>query len=74
MSPDQETQIRKNIGDYIKFAKKDGVIGMSVANLKQVTTTKGVTIPVGEYHREFERLAAEVAKKLKFQVGHDGQK
>ncbi len=60
--------IEKNISDTIKALKKDQVTGMSVANLFQVTPTKGVMCPVPMYRPEFERLAYIVAKRLKFDL------
>lgn len=63
-----EKTLTQNIRSTITKAKRRGVVGMSLANLKQCTPTTGLTCPPGEYHREFPRVAAQVAARLSFPV------
>ena len=51
-----------NIRQSVKRAKQRGITGMSLANLKQVTPTKGLTCEVGMYHTIFPEVARKVAK------------
>ncbi len=60
--------LTRNIRQTIRKAKKAGTVGMSLANLKQITPTTGLTCDPGEYHREFPRIAAQVAARLSFPV------
>jgi|TARA_R100000479_G_scaffold174589_2_gene123172 hypothetical protein len=66
-------QLEKNITDAIKTAKRDGVVGMSMQNLKQVTRTSGLKISVYEYHRTFEEVAKQVAKRIRFSIIEGGE-
>ena len=61
-------QLEKNIADAIKTAKRNGVVGMSMQNLKQVTRTSGLKISVSEYHNTFDEVAKQVAKRLRFPI------
>lgn len=61
-------QLETNIRDAITSLKRDGITAMSLANLKQVTPTRGLTISVAEYHMNFDQLASRVAKRLRFQI------
>lgn len=47
--------IQANLIKTIIRAKKLGIVGMSRQNLKQITPTKGVTCPVGDYDRLFNQ-------------------
>lgn len=64
----EHESITKNIRETIAKLKRDKVCGISVQNLKQITPTKGVLVSVAEYHREFETIARDCAKKAKFEV------
>ena len=68
MTDNQYETIRGNIKATIKKAKKDGIVGMSLANLKQITSTAGVTVSVSEYHQQFGVIADDVATKMKFKL------
>ena len=61
-------QLETNIIQAIKSARRDGVTAMSLANLKQVTSTNGLTISVAEYHNSFNEVADKVATRLKFKL------
>lgn len=61
-------QVEKNIRSTIKAAKKRGTVGMSTANLKQITPTRGVTCTPAEFHREFPVIAKAVADDLQFNL------
>lgn len=52
----------------IRNARRDGITGMSLANLKQITPTTGLTCPPAEYHRVFPEIAANVAYRLRFTI------
>ena len=47
--------IQQNLNKTITRAKKQGIVGMSIQNLKQITPTKGVTCPVQDYDRLFSQ-------------------
>jgi len=66
-------QLEKNIADAIKAAKRDGIVGMSMRNLKQVTPTRGLTISVAEYHATFDEVASQVSKRLRFPIIKGGE-
>lgn len=63
-------QLKRNIGKAITKARKSGITGMSLANLKQVTPTDGLTISVEEYHSSFDALALKVAASRRFRILH----
>lgn len=50
-----------NVKDTYRKLKRDGVTGMSKRNLRQVTSTRGVTVPAGVFDRLFDE-AIEAAK------------
>ena len=50
--------IRKVVSD----CKADGTVGMSLANLKQITPTWGLTCHPAIYHQAFEIAAKRAAK------------
>jgi len=52
----------------IRKARRDGITGMSLANLKQITPTTGLTCPPAEYHRAFPEIATNVASRLRFTI------
>ena len=66
------TKIEANIRDYIKQAKKEGTVGMSVGNLQQVVPTTGVSLPnPNAYYRAFNEAVEAVRKnkpKIKFDI------
>ena len=66
-------QLEKNITDAIKTAKRDGVVGMSMQNLKQVTRTSSLKISVSEYHNTFDEVASQVAKRMRFRIIRGGE-
>jgi len=66
-------QLEKNITDAIKTAKRDGVVGMSIQNLKQVTSTRGLRMSVSEYRNTFDEVAKRVAKRLRFPIIKGGE-
>lgn len=62
--------LTQNITDTIRRIRRDGVVGMSYANLKQITPTRGLRCHPAEYHRLFPQVAEIVAHKLKFNLYH----
>ena len=67
------SQLESNIRDAITDAKRDGITSMSLANLKQVTPTRGLTISVAEYHNTFDEVASQVAKRMRFRIIRGGE-
>ena len=60
---DQATHILVvSIRKAVKAAKADGTVGMSLANLKQITPTRGLTCHPAIYHQAFE-MAAKLAAR-----------
>ena len=57
--------LEKNIRATIKAARKKGTCGMSLACLKQNTSTAGLSCSVPMYHAAFEAAAANVAKSIR---------
>lgn len=53
--------IEENIRRIVKSLRSDGTVGMSLANLYQITPTSGVMLSDREYRSEFERIARKVA-------------
>ena len=62
--------IERNIRAAIRKAKRNGTTGMSFANLKQLTSTDGITCHPTVYHRTFPEVAQYVAMKLNFNLYH----
>lgn len=60
--------IKKNIAAQIRKLKADGIVGMSIDNLRQITPTTGVTCAIPMYRPLFAQAAAEAAKELRFTV------
>ena len=60
--------IRSNVTAKIRELMSAGTIGMSIANLRQITPTNGVTCAVPMYKSLFESVARECAKELKFDL------
>lgn len=60
--------LERHIMGAIRKARKDGVTGMSYANLKQITPTTGLTCHPAVYHRTFPQVAQYVAMKMKFDL------
>ena len=65
---DQQQVIRSNIRAAISKAKRNGTTGMSYANLKQITDTKGVHCSVAHFHDWFDTQAEQVAKAQRFEL------
>lgn len=66
-------QLESNIRDAITDAKRDGITSMSLANLKQVTPTRGLTISLAEYHMTFDEVAVQVSKRMRFRIIRGGE-
>lgn len=66
-------QLESDIRDAITAAKRDGITSMSLANLKQVTPTRGLRISVSEYHLTFDEVAIQVANRLRFPIIKGGE-
>jgi hypothetical protein len=67
--------IQKNVRSQIQRLKKDGITGMGMKNLFQVTPTPPqhlagsyMNANIINYRPTFERVAAEVAAELKFPI------
>lgn len=60
--------IKANITAKIKELKADGTVGMSLANLRQITPTRGVSCSIPMYPGLFAAAAAECAKELRFPI------
>lgn len=61
-------QLERNIGKAITQARKDGVRAMSLANLKQITSTEDLQISVEEYNAGFDQAAQRVAASRRFTI------
>lgn len=48
--------LSRNIADAIRKAKRDGVTGMSISNLRQLTSTAGLMCSPAEYNEVFPSL------------------
>lgn len=62
------TPIEDNVRAAIKKAFDDGIYGMSLDNLFQVTSTRGVNVPPGRYLEFFTKVAFYAADETKFQI------
>lgn len=63
MTLEQATHILVvSIRNVIRDCKADGTAGMSLANLKQITPTRGLTCHPAIYHQAFEKAAKLAAK------------
>lgn len=60
--------IARNIATAIRWAQLHNTTGMSLANIKAMTTTCGVTCKPHEYDGDFNALAIEEAKRLQFDI------
>lgn len=63
-----EQAIKTNIEAAIRQLRADGTVAMSMDNLRQVTPTTGVRLPVSTYPQVLASIASEVAKRMKFSV------
>jgi len=61
----QVAMIARNIELAIRTMQSEGITGCSFDNLHGVTSTLGVMVPIGAYHRFFDEAAQKVATKLK---------
>ena len=73
MDANSEDRLRANIGDAIMGMRREGTTGCSLPNLKQMTSTRGLSCPVGQYHAEFDGIARDVAKSIRFRVYGGGK-
>jgi hypothetical protein len=64
---DLET-LSDSITKTIRRLKRDGVTAMGLANLKQITPTKGLTCHPRDFHRMFPELADSIAKRMRFPI------
>lgn len=53
----QDGQITANILATVLKLKKDGTVGMSLDNLRQITPTTGITLTPIQYRDAFARIA-----------------
>lgn len=60
--------IEQNIGKAINSLKSQKIVGMSLDNLFQVTSTRGLSVPVWEYRGLFDVAAKIVAAKKNFRI------
>lgn len=56
-----QSVLSQNIKNAIKRMKDDGVTGCSVENLKQCTSTNGLTCSTFAFHQMFQEIALKVA-------------
>jgi len=61
-----EQAIKTNIETTIHQLRKDGTVAMSMDNLRQITPTTGVRLPVVTYPNVFASVASEVCKRMRF--------
>ena len=54
------TVLVQNIKDYINNAKRNGTVGMSKTNLKQVVSTRGVDCATNEFDKAFDEAVSKV--------------
>ena len=67
------SKLERNIRKAITEARKTGISGMSLGNLKQVTSTAGLAeagITPEEYDRTFDSLALRAAASRRFTIIH----
>jgi hypothetical protein len=57
--------LERNIAATIKAARRKGTVGMSLACLKQNTSTAGLVCSVGVYEAAFEAAARNVAGRVR---------
>jgi len=60
--------LKRNISVAIMVAVGEGTTAMSIANLKQVTSTAGLQISPAAYNNGFEEAAREVAAAENFRI------
>lgn len=60
--------IERNVREAITRMKRSKTTGASMDCLFSNTRTTGVTVPVGVYRSEFERIATNVAKAMRFEL------
>ena len=63
----------KNIAEAIKGAMADGIVAMSIDNLKQITSTRGIVMHRMVYNRVFPEIAEIVAKDMNFTILQEGE-
>jgi glutamine synthetase adenylyltransferase len=57
-----DKQLRAAITSKLRQLRRDQVVGMSVANLRQVTPTRTFTMPVGYFANRFDDVAREAGR------------
>ena len=60
--------IEANVRRKIRELKREGVSGMSVFHLQQITLTVGVYCPVPDYPALFREVALKVGEAQRFSV------
>jgi len=71
MSKNEEA-VEKNVKAAISSCKSDGITGMSLMNLRQITKTAGVSgLAPGGYYALFETVAKRVAASMRFPLLQD---
>lgn len=65
-----ETHIMTTIAEL----KADGIVAMSIDNLKQVTPTRGLIIHRAIYNQRFPEIAAKIADAMNFTILQDGER
>ena len=60
--------LSEHLVETIQAAKRDGITGMSLANLRQITPTTGLTCSVEEFDRMFPEVADSISRRLRFTI------
>lgn len=55
-------ELRRAIRATVRELRADGITGMSLENLKQVTPTRGLTCAPAAYHGAFAEVALSTAR------------
>ena len=63
----------KKITEAIEGALADGIVAMSIDNLKQITSTNGIVMHRMVYNRVFPEIAEIVAKDMNFTILQEGE-
>ena len=63
----------KKIAEAIEGALADGIVAMSIDNLKQITSTNGIVMHRMVYNRVFPEIAEIVAKDMNFTILQEGE-
>jgi hypothetical protein len=60
--------LEKHLREYIAKAKRQGTVGMSKANLKQVVSTRGLRIPASAFDRAFNDAVSRLGNVHGFEI------